>query len=183
MMDVIRPIFTVENLAQLPDDGKRYEILEGDLAVSPSPNPRHQRIVLNCAEFLRTLEHQGYGAVYTAPLDVILDHYNVVEPDVIFVSQEHLDIVTDANVQGAPDLVVEVLSSSSRERDLGLKARLYARFGVNEYWVVDPESETLIVWQLTAEGYVEVGAFRAGDTYQSPLCPTIPLAIAECFRP
>lgn len=181
-MDVIRPIFSAEDLAQLPDDGKRYEVVEGDLAVSPSPKPRHQRIVLNCAEFLRTLEHQGYGAVYTAPLDVILDHYNVVEPDVIFVSQEHLDIVTDANVQGAPDLVVEVLSPSTRERDLGVKGHLYARFGVPEYWVIDPDEDTLTVYRLTEDGFHRHGPYHAGDHWVSPLFPDHPLAVAALFR-
>ena len=182
MMDVIRPIFTVENLAQLPDDGKRYEILEGDLAVSPSPNPTHQRIVLNCAEFLRTLEHQGYGTVYTSPLDVVLDRYNVVEPDVLFVCQNRLDIVTDANVQGAPDIVVEVLSPSTRDRDLGVKGHLYARFGVREYWVIDPDDDTLTVFRLTDEGFHRHGPYHAGDQVTSPLFPDHRLMVETLFQ-
>lgn len=182
-MGMMGRVFTVDDLAYVPDDGKCYEIVEGELVVSPSPNRKHQRMVLNCAEFLRKVERARYGQVYVAPFDVVLDDYNVTEPDVLFVREDRLSIIAEANVQGAPDLVVEVLSSNTRGRDLGLKARLYARYGVNEYWVVDPDTETLTVWHLTANGYREVGTFRAGDTYQSPLCPTIPLEVSDCFIP
>ena len=181
-MDIIRPVFTVENLAQLPGDGKRYEILEGDLVASPSPKPKHQRIVLNCADFFRTLEKYGLGQVFTAPLDVVLDRFNVVEPDVLFIRQECLNIVTDTNVQGAPDLVVEVLSLSTRERDLNVKARLYARFQISEYWIVDPDADTLTIYRLVPEGYQLVGTFRFGDNVISPLFPDLPLSVAEIFR-
>ena len=181
-MDIIPPVFTVENLAQLPCDGKRYEILEADLVLSPSPKPKHQRTVLNCADFFRTLEQYGLGQVYTAPLDVVLDRFNVVEPDVLFIRQDCLNIVTDANVQGAPDLVVEVLSLSTRERDLNVKARLYARFQISEYWIVDPDADTLTIYRLVPEGYQLVGTFRFGDNVISPLFPDLPLSVAEIFR-
>ena len=181
-MDVIRPILTVDDFTQLPDDGKRYEILEGDLAVSPSPHRKHQRCVLQLTRLLQQYEEAGYGQVFPAPFDVILDHYNVVEPDLLFIRQNRLGIVTDANVQGAPDLVVEVLSPSTRERDLGVKAHLYARFQVPEYWVVDPEEETVTVYRLTEDGYHIVGSFRSGDMVDSPLFPDIPLVVADVFR-
>jgi Uma2 family endonuclease len=181
-MDVIRPIFSSDDLAQMPDDGKRYEILEGDLAVSPAPNRKHQRIVLNCADFLRTLELHHYGEVYTAPFDVVFDRYNVVEPDVLFVCQDRLDIVTDANVQGPPDIVVEVLSPSTRDRDLGVKVHLYARFGVREYWVMDPDDNALTVFSLTDDGFRQHGPYLVGDDWISPLFPDHPLAVAALFR-
>ena len=182
-MDVIRPALSVADLAQLPDDGKRYEILEGALVVSPSPRPKHQRIVLNCVEFLRVAERRGYGQVYVAPLDVVLDDLNVTEPDVLFVRSERLEIVRESNVQGAPDLIIEVLSPSTRERDRGLKAHLYAQYGVFEYWIADPDTETLSVYRLTPEGFVRSGPYHAGDTVTSPLFADVPLAVTDLFTP
>ncbi len=181
-MDIIRPIFSAEDLAQMPDDGKRYEVLEGDLAVSPSPNPQHQRIVLRCASFFQTLEQLGLGQVFTAPLDVVFDHHNVVEPDVLFVCQEHLNIVTDVNIQGPPDVAVEILSPGTRERDLTVKVRLYARFGVPEYWIVDPDNQTLTVYRLTADGYQPWGPYFPHETVTSPLFPDYPLSVTALFR-
>ena len=182
-MEVIRPIFTANDLAQIPDDGKRYEILAGDLAVSPSPSWKHQRIVHYVHLWLTERENAGLGKVAIAPLDVVFDDHNVTEPDVLFIRTEHLHIIKEANVQGAPDLVVEVLLSSTRVRDLGVKVHLYARFGVQEYWVVDPEAAILSVYHLTPEGYGGSGPFRRGETIQSSLFPGSPLIVADLFRP
>ncbi len=181
-MDVIRPVFTEADLAQLPDDGKRYEILEGDLAVSPSPNRKHQRAVLRLTNFLQKQEDAGYGEVYPAPFDVVFDEYNVTEPDVLFIRTERLTIVTDANVQGAPDLVVEVLSPSTRTRDLGVKVHLYARFQVPEYWVVDPDELTLTIYRLAKAGYQVDGPFHGADQVHTPLFPATLLTVAHLFR-
>ena len=182
IVDVIRPIFTVDDLAQLPDDGKRYEILRGDLAVSPSPNRKHQRLVQAVYRWLYERERQEGGQAFVAPFDVIFDEYNVTEPDVLFVRAERLHIVTEAHVQGAPDLVVEVLSPSTRSRDLGVKAHLYARFHVSEYWAVDPDMNTLTIYRLTTDGYQVTGPFRVDEVVQSPLFPETALAIADLFR-
>ncbi len=181
-MDVIRPVFTAADLAQLPDDGKRYEVLEGDLAVSPSPNRKHQNVIRHLSAFFIGVESHGYGLWYPAPFDVVFDTHNVTEPDLLFVRAERLDIITDANVQASPDLVVEVLSPSTRERDMGVKSHLYARFGVPEYWIVDPEVETLAVYHLTSEGYEISGPFRRGETIHSALFPDAPLNVADVFN-
>lgn len=182
-MDVIRPIFTADDLAQLPEDGRRYEIVGGDLAVSPSPSQKHQRCVWQLAAFFHRVEHAGGGRGYVAPFDVMLDEYNVVEPDLLFIRADRLALVTEANVQGPPDLIVEVLSPSTRARDLGVKAHLYARFGVSEYWVVDPDAETLAAYSLTPFGYDPRGPFRSGETVVSPLFPDTPLMVSDVFRP
>ena len=182
-VEVIRPVFTMADLGQLPDDGKRYEIVQGDLVVSPSPNRKHQQVVWNLVEFFNRVKRAGFGTAYIAPFDVVFDNHNVTEPDMIFVRSDRLAIITDANVQGSPDLIVEVLSPSTRERDLGVKARLYARSGVLEYWVADPEVETLATHRLTDEGYRLAGPYRAGETVQSPLFPGIILAVSDLFRP
>ncbi|MCL4521988.1 MAG: Uma2 family endonuclease [Firmicutes bacterium] len=181
-MDVIRPIFTYTDLTQLPEDGKRYEILEGDLAVSPSPNQKHQRCVWRIVSFFQLMEQAGYGQGYAAPFDVVFDEHNVTEPDVLFIRTERLSIVTEANVQGAPDLVVEVLSPSTRARDLGVKVHLYARFHVQEYWVADPDAETLTVYRLGADGYQQVGPLHDFNPVQSSLFPKSTLVVAELFR-
>ncbi len=181
-MDVIRPIFTAADLPQFPNDGKRYEILEGDLAVSPSPSWKHQRIVHYVHTWLTKREAAGLGQVAVAPLDVTLDEYNVTEPDLLFIRTDHLDLVAETGVQGAPDLVVEVLSASTRERDLGIKAHLYARFGVPEYWIVDPEVETLAIYHLIPDGYEVAGPFRRSETIHSALFPGVPLVVADLFR-
>ncbi len=181
-MDVIRPVLTVTDLAQLPDDGKRYEILEGDLAVSPSPSRKHQLVVWNLVNFFTQVQHAGWGRGYAAPFDVVFDEYTVTEPDVLFIRQERLSIVTDANVQGAPDLVIEVLSPSTRARDLGVKTHLYAQFHVSEYWVIDPDEATLTIYRLTDEGYQITGPFHGTDQVSTPLFPTVFLPVAQLFR-
>ena len=180
-MDLIRSRFTVADLVGAPDDGKRYEILEGDLAVSPSPNRQHQRIVQRLHLWFCRLEEAEQGQVYLAPFDVVLDQYNVVEPDVLFIRSERLNIITDTNVQGAPDLVVEVLSSSTRARDLGIKAQVYRRFRIAEYWIVDPDMQTLAIYGLTPDGYQVAGPFRRSEIVASTLFPGVSLAVADLF--
>ena len=180
-MVVIKPTFTYEHLAQLPDDGKRYEIVEGELAVSPSPTPQHQDVAFNTATALREAQRAGWGKVYLAPLDVVFDPHNVTQPDLLFIRQERLGIVGETNVQGAPDLIVEVLSASTRGRDLGVKLRLYAHYRVPFYWVVDPEARTVQPYTLAAEGYVEEPALQAGQTLTCPLFPGIAIDVAALF--
>lgn len=181
-MDVIRPVFTYTDLTQLPEDGKRYELLEGDLAVSPSPNQKHQRCVWRVVSLFQRMERAGYGQGYAAPFDVVFDEYNVTEPDVLFIRTERLTIVTDANVQGAPDLVVEVLSPSTRARDLGVKVHLYARFQVPEYWVVDPDEATMTIYRLTKGGYQVEGPFHGAEQVHTPLFPATFLTVAHLFQ-
>ena len=117
-MAVIDPRYGYEDLLAMPDDGNRHELVEGDLLVSPVPNRRHQRIVWNLVRLFGRLEERGLGQGYVAPFDVVLDWHTVFEPDVLFIRTERLGIVTERNVSGAPDLVVEVLSESTRDVDL-----------------------------------------------------------------
>ena len=180
-MALIRPIFSYEHVAQMPDDGKRYEIVDGDLVVSPSPKRRHQRAVGILLNFLIRAQQAGCGEAYVAPFHVVFDPHNVTEPDLLFISRGRLGIVTEDNVQGAPDLVVEVLSESTRDRDLGAKLRLYARNGVQFYWVVDPDAQTLQSYELQAGGYREGPALSVGATLACPLFPGLDLAVGEVF--
>ncbi|MCL6595920.1 MAG: Uma2 family endonuclease [Firmicutes bacterium] len=161
-MAAVDPRYVYEDLLTMPDDGRRYELLEGELLASSSPYPRHQRVVRNLVRLLGRLQDSGLGEVLPGPLDVVFDRHTVFEPDVIFARAERLGIVTERNVSGAADLVVEVLSESTREVDLGRKLRAYGKHGVEEYWAVDPEAGTIQVFRREGEAFVEVGAVGRG---------------------
>lgn len=181
-MAIVQPRLTYPDLLDLPDDGKRYELLEGELVVSPAPAPRHQRAVVHIAVFLRRAEDAGYGLVYVAPFYVVFDEDHTTEPDVFFIRRERLQIVGEDVVRGAPDLVVEVLSPGTRRRDLRAKMQTYARFGVPFYWIADPIAETVQPHELTAQGYAPGPVLRAGELLSCPLFPGITIDVAELFR-
>lgn len=157
-----RPL-TYEDYCALPDDGKRYEVLDGVLVVSPAPVPRHQGVNLRLAALLEQYARKnGLGRVYAAPIDVLLSRTTICQPDVVFVARAREHLITERAIEGAPDLLVEILSPSTARRDRGVKARLYARLGVAHYWIVDPRKRRL-------EAYARQGAtFRrvleAGET-------------------
>ncbi len=150
--------FTRADLDAMPDDGRRYELLDGAIIVTPAPTPAHQDAVLNLAQLLRA-EVPAHLKVFIAPLDVALPTHDVLEPDVLVVSR---DLVTAKDVTGVPVLAVEVLSPSSRRRDVGDKLTAYRDAGVPSYWVVDPVGLRFRAWQLEDDDYVEV-ADISGD--------------------
>jgi Uma2 family endonuclease len=136
-----------------PDDGNLFEVLDGELFMSPAPNLRHQEIMLNIAGIIRAfVRSKKAGKVYAAPVDIVLGD-DLVEPDVVFVSNERKAIMKRERIVGAPDLVVEILSLSTSQRDLRYKWDLYARSGVREYWVVNPETESIEVLTLVEGVY------------------------------
>ena len=171
--------FTYRDYLQLPDD-KRYELVEGELYLVPSPNLDHQRISrqLGMALWLH-VSRQNLGEIFHAPCDVVFSEINVVQPDLLFVSAQRRSILTKANVQGAPELVVEILSPSTGQRDLGIKRSLYAKYGVSEYWIVDPEATTVEVLLWTESGYRTEAVIQKDGTLNSPLFPTLNLVLAE----
>lgn len=173
--------FTYEDYLLLPED-RRYELIGGDFYVTPSPKPRHQRVSLNLAHLLWSyVRAHGSGEVYEAPLDVYLSRYDVVQPDVLFVRRENLAIVEENYVRGAPDLVIEILSESTRERDLDLKKKLYARHGVKEYWIADPDARTVTVYLLEGDAYVQTGVYGPADTWRPHVLPGLEVRGAEVF--
>lgn len=147
------PRITWQDVQQLPDDGKRYEAIEGDLYVTPAPSIRHQRISRRLEWALKEiLMDPGHGEMLHAPVGVEFpDTEEGVQPDIIFVSDERKGIVADAWLMGPPDLVVEILSPSTSHRDRGIKLRLYERQRVAEYWIVDPDNDAVEVWRFGAE--------------------------------
>ena len=129
--------FTYIDYKNTPDD-KRYELLDGELVVVPSPRTGHQKTLLKLGvRLVAFVEERRLGEVYVAPFDVVLADTDVVQPDILFISNERAGIVTEDNVQGAPDLVIEILSPSTAERDRTFKRSLYAHHGVREFWIVD----------------------------------------------
>jgi Uma2 family endonuclease len=164
---------TYRDLQQIPQDRNRYELIEGELFVSPSPNIEHQRKAFRLSRILAEhVEQQDLGEVFIAPCDVLLDDSTVLEPDIVFVSKARQSVVTAACIQGPPDLVVEVLSDSSRTIDRFVKRDRYAEFGVPEYWLLDPFEPRLEVLRLEAGKYRVVGAFGPADTLNAS--PTFP---------
>jgi len=178
---------TYDDFLLFPDDGKRHEIIDGVHYVTPSPNRRHQRLVGRLHLLIaRHLEaHPGIGEVFLAPFDVVLSHYDVVEPDLLFIAGDQPEILTAQNVQGPPALVIEVLSKSTRKRDAQTKRRLFERTGVREYWLVDPELDTVQVFRPSLEGRLaRVAEMTAEDDdhLASPLLPGCTNGLRDLFR-
>ncbi len=134
--DVVSPQLTYEDYCQLPPDGRRYQLVEGELFVTPAPATAHQRVSRNLEFVLigHVKEHK-LGVIYDAPIDVILDNQTVVQPDILFVSRERIELVSDRGIEGAPDLVVEILSPRTQKIDRTTKLRVYARAGVQHIWL------------------------------------------------
>lgn len=175
---------TYSDLAALPDDGKQYELIDGELFVNASPVTRHQRIVrvlLNRID--RFFEEHGGGEVFPSPYDVVFDEVNVSQPDVVVVTSDRASIIGENNIHGAPNLLVEVLSNSTRRRDEILKRRLYEQHGVDEYWVVDPELELVKLYRLSGTTYQRVAEIstETGGTLTTPLLPGLAIDINAVF--
>ena len=173
---------TYEAYAGLPDDGMRYEVLEGTLeAMSPSPTATHQGVIGEL-HFMFKQSCKADYLIYVAPLDVILSRTNVLQPDVLLIHRSRSNIVTKRGVEGAPDLVVEILSPSSRARDKVRKKKIYAKHGVPEYWVIDIDTRTLERYDLTDAGFYELTElFESGDTVSSDKLPCASFALSELF--
>lgn len=173
--------FTVNDYMTTPDD-KRCQLLDGELIVAPSPTTRHQTILIRLSQTLHDWVGSGRtGQVWVAPLDVVLSDYDVAQPDVLFVSNDRSAIITEANIQGAPDLVVEILSPATAQYDRGYKRTLYGRHGVKEYWLVDPDAETVEVLTESAEGLVLRATFQRGDALTSPLLSGLTIELGQIF--
>jgi Uma2 family endonuclease len=178
---------TYADFLLFPDDGMRHEIIDGVHYVTGSPNLGHQDLVgrlhLAIGNHLATRRHQG--RVFLSPLDVVMSNYDVIEPDLLFVSGDQQAILTEANVQGAPALLVEVLSPSTRRRDEGIKRQLFDRVGVREYWMVDPLARRVVVFRRSDGGALEeaeVLRCDTGATLTTSLLPDLTLAIDALFE-
>ncbi len=145
--------YTYEDYLKTPDD-VRYELIEGELLMTPAPNTEHQRILRKLGfKMVKFVEENDLGEVFYAPCDVYLDDENTLQPDILFVSKEKLKIIGKNYIQGAPDLVVEIISEQSAYRDTIQKKMLYARFGVKEYWIAAPGEKMMEVYHLDNKRY------------------------------
>ena len=169
---------TYEDYCLLPNDGKRYEIIDGELFVTPAPLRRHQKVLANLLYYLTEfVKKHDLGEVYPAPFDVVFSDYDVVEPDILYVSKSRASVITEKNVQGAPDLVVEVLSESTAKIDRTTKLKLYARYGVAEYWVIDPAALSAEIYRLVPGGCELAAQLDSRQSLTSPLFPGFALPL------
>ena len=172
-----------EDYALIPDDGQRHEILEGEHYATPSPFFRHQLVSSRLHVHL-SLGARERGVVLSAPMDVILSPHDIAQPDLLFISNERTGIITEPNIQGAPDLVIEILSESTRRRDEGIKLERYDRCGVPEYWMLDPKRKATKVYRREG-GKLRLAAnlsAAAGDVLTTPLLPGLAIPLAEIFE-
>ncbi len=172
---------TYEDYRKTPED-ERYELIDGELIMAAAPNMAHQTTQGKLGwRMASTVETEGLGYVFFSPCDVALSEHNTFQPDIIFVSKENADIITDANIQGAPDLVVEIISPSSTGRDWVVKRDLYAKYGVKEYWLIDPINRTLWV-MLLRDGYLELAAtYHEGDTLVASTIKGFTVNLSDIF--
>ena len=173
--------YTYADYLLAPDD-VRYELIDGELIVAPTPIPLHQRISMNFSSLLDPfIKAHGLGQLFAAPLDVFLSNTNVLQPDLLFVSAARAHIIGETNIQGAPDLVIEIASPSTEERDRGVKQELYALFGVLEYWRAYPQTQTVEVLRLENGRLVSVGVYGSGTNLTTPLLPGLNIDLDEIF--
>ena len=175
---------TYTDFLAFPDDGMRHELIDGVHYVTPSPVLPHQRVIGNVYFLLRRhLEDHAGGMVYVSPVDVVFTMFDVVVPDLLFIQQRRQVIVGDKNIQGAPDLAIEVLSPGTRKRDEGVKLELYDRGGVTEYWVVDPIQELVRVYRRERGPLTLVAELLTSrnDTLRSPMFPDLALGLGKIF--
>lgn len=186
MASNIKHLMTVADLDAFPDDdGKRYELIEGELFVSSAPGLPHQLVLRNLQFQLgKYLENNPVGEIVPGP-GAVFSNYDAVIPDLVFVSDDRWDsIVGNHRFVAAPDLVIEIVSpgSENRARDLNAKRRLYGRYGVQEYWVVDSETRSVLVFRLQGTVLEQVSFLKHDDEITSPLLPGLVLKLAEVFK-
>ena len=177
---------TYDDFVHFPDDGKRHELIDGEHYVTPSPNIAHQQILGNLHILIGNwLEEHPIGRVFFAPLDVVLSSVDVVEPDLLYLSNERsAKVVTLLHVRGVPELVVEITSKGTRKRDETIKRRLYERMGVSEYWVIDPAIDVVRVYRREGVGFGRPHELsrEASDVLTTSLLPGLDLPLTRIFR-
>lgn len=153
-MDTQRVILTYKDYEALPSDGRRYEIHEGELSVTPAPSPQHQRVSGNLYEILRAhVKSHGIGEIFYAPIDCILGDTTVVQPDMVYLDTARHSVISARGIEGPPTLAVEILSPTTTSVDCSTKRQLYARYGIPYYWIIDPAGRTIEAYTLSAAAY------------------------------
>ena len=175
--------FTYRDYINLPEsEEKRYELIAGELLLLPSPTPIHQDIVGRLFRILyEHVQARKLGTVLISPLDVVLSDKDVLQPDILYISRNREGIITEQNIRGAPDLVVEVLSPGTADRDRTLKRARYLKFGVREYWIVDPQARSVEVLKAGQSDFEAVRVFAEGTTATSPVLEGLEVYVSGIF--
>jgi Uma2 family endonuclease len=183
----LRPKLTYEDYVLFPDDGQRHEILGGEHYVTPAPARKHQRTSMRLGSRLHVfVDDRHLGEILAAPFDVLLSPHDVVQPDLIFVSNERAAILTDRNAKGAPNLVIEIFSPRTRRMDEGIKLDRYERLGVDEAWMLDPDLKTAKIYRRDRRDGSRFASIAelspaAGDVLTTPLLPGLAIPLADVF--
>lgn len=173
---------TYPDYLKLPEE-KRYELIDGELLMVPAPLTVHQRVSLRLAEKLSEyVRKNNLGEIFYAPVDVVLSQHDVVQPDLLFIAEDRKQIITETNVQGAPDIVIEIISPASVDRDRFVKKALYLKHKTREYWLVDPDQGCIEVLSFENEEYRLLGIFADGDILNSPIFLSLDLDVRSIFK-
>lgn len=173
-----------DDLAQTPEDGRRYELYDGEVCVVPSPILLHQVVAMRLWRMLDDYATQTGGLAVASPMDVVFSQYDVVQPDIVFLTADSMRTVSLADrVRQPPDLAVEVLSPSTASNDRGRKLRMFQRYGVPEYWIVDPTAKTIEMYRLAESAYALVGTCSGSETMHSAVLPDLTLVPSTVFPP
>ena len=174
--------FKADEIWDAPEDGNRYDVIDGKLYVSPpSLEPHQDASMVLSVRLGGHIRDQWLGKLYAAPFGVKLDDDNGLQPDLVYVSNERAGLISERGLEGAPDLVIEILSRSIRARDRGLKMKRYAAAGVPHYWIVEPRTRTLEAFRLTEDGYELSDSRGPGSVFQSELFPGLEIPIDELW--
>lgn len=180
-MTTVKTKLTYDDYAAI-DDGRRYELIDGELCMTPAPTPDHQRITKRLLRLLDDhVASRKLGEVLCAPLDVVPGPHDVVQPDILFVSTAHRERIGTRNLRGAPDLVIEILSPGTARRDRGAKTAIYHRAGVRELWIVDPKAETIEVFLPGPEGFKLEALYQGKELVRSSVLPDLELRAGQAF--
>ena len=171
-----RVILTYKDYDALPADGRRYELHEGELSVTPAPSPRHQEVSLNLGVVLHNyVKTRSLGKVLAAPIDCILSDTTIVQPDIVYIETARLGAISARGIEGAPTLVVEILSPSTAQIDRNVKFQLYVRHGVPYYWIVDHDARSIEAYRLVEGMYQIAGRLAGSEAVSLPPFPDLAL--------
>lgn len=185
MVTKIEPLLTVADLDATPDDGNRYELIEGELFVSRAPSVPHQRIIHNLQMNIGSYLARNPIGILIPGAGVILSDYNGVIPDLIFISEgRRAEIAAGDKITGAPDLIIEVMSpgTENRQRDMVVKRQLYGKYGVKQYWIIDPENRAVELYRVREQSLEKVATLTHQDDVASPLLPGFQMKVQEIFN-
>ena len=177
-----RPL-TVSDYLELPEGPPFYQLIEGEIAMSPAPNRPHQHILRNITFLLlKHVEDRRLGEIYFAPCDVYLTDINVFQPDLMFISNARKSILSQRGIEGAPELIVEILSPKTARLDKGLKRDVYARTGVEELWIVDPDAKEVLVYHLADSAESPAGTYSGRQKFSSLVLPGLQISVPKVFQ-